>query len=79
MAKYNNNKLPPWAGIEPEGPILRPPDAAEYYGVGLSTYYQLAEAGHVPKPMKLADRARSSGVPKPFLDAVIAARVSASN
>ena len=66
----------PWTGIVAAGPILRPPEAAKYYGVGLSTYYELIKSGDVPGFIKLSFRARASGVPKAWLDAAIAARAS---
>ncbi len=59
------------------GPILRPSAAAEYFGVSISTYYELIQAGVVPPFIKLSHRARASGVPKAWLDAAIAARANA--
>lgn len=64
----------PWAEVDPVGPILRPPAAAAYYGVGLSTYYELIKTGDVPGFIKLSSRARASGVPRVWLDAAIAQR-----
>lgn len=62
----------PWNALPPTGPILRPAQAARYFGVSLSTYYELIHAGVVPPFLKLSHRARASGVPKPWLDAAIA-------
>lgn len=62
----------PWRSVVPTGPILRPAAAAEYIGVSLTTYYDQASQGLLPSPGKIAGRA--SGVPRPWLDAVIAAR-----
>lgn len=62
----------PWRSVVPTGPILRPADAAKYIGVSLTTYYDQASQGLLPSPEKIAGRA--SGVPRPWLDAVIAAR-----
>lgn len=38
----------PWKKVVPTGPVLRPAEAAAYYGVSLSTYYELIKAGEVP-------------------------------
>ena len=62
----------PWASILPTGPILRTANAADYLGLSLATFYEQAAKGRLPKPLKVGDRA--SGVPRPWLDAVIAAR-----
>ena len=73
----NNNTettATPWAHIEAVGPMFRPPEAAKYLGIGLSTYYQWAEAGSLPKFSKLSFSGRASGVPKCHLDAAIAAK-----
>lgn len=66
-----------WAHVPAAGPILRPSAAAEYFGVSISTYYELIQAGVVPPFIKLSHRARASGVPKVWLDAAIAARANA--
>ena len=68
----------PWTGVPPTGPMLRPPQAAKYYGVSVSKYYELITAGEVPAFVKLSSRARASGVPRVWLDAAIAARVAAA-
>ncbi len=65
---------PPWADTPAVGPILRPPEAATYYGVALSTYYVLVKRGEVPGFIKLSKLARASGVPQGWLDAAISAR-----
>ena len=64
--------MPPW-GTEPaRGPVLRIADAAAYYGVSISSYYEMVKTGEVPPPIKLGPRA--SGVPQCWLDAAIRAR-----
>ena len=68
----------PWKDINPTGPIFRPREAAAYYGVSLSSYYELIQAGELPQFIKLGGRARASGVPRPWLDAVIAHRATAA-
>jgi predicted DNA-binding transcriptional regulator AlpA len=70
---------PPWADVPATGPILRPDDAAKYIGLSTPHYYDQAARGVLPKPIKIGLRA--SGVPQPWLDAVIAhcaARAEAS-
>jgi predicted DNA-binding transcriptional regulator AlpA len=74
-ARLRDQAVAPWASVTPVGPILRPADAAAYFGVALSTYYALIHEGIVPPFVKLSSRARSSGVPQSWLDAAIAARV----
>lgn len=64
----------PWASIPPRGPIFRPSAAAAYVGLGLSTFYELVKLGELPPLLKLSNRARASGVPQCWLDAVIAAK-----
>lgn len=66
----------PWEGIPAKGPILRPTEAAAYYGVAISTYYALIQRGEVPGFIKLSKIARASGVPQGWLDAAIAGRAS---
>lgn len=68
----NISNTAPWNTLPPTGPILRPAEAARYFGVSLSTYYELIHAGVVPPFLKLSHRARASGVPQPWLDAAIA-------
>ena len=63
----------PWAGVAPVGPMFRPKDAATYIGVSLASFYAGAIEGLWPKPIKISLRA--SGVPRAWLDAVIADRV----
>lgn len=62
----------PWAEITPTGPILRTQKAAEYLGICVTSYYGQAALGLVPAPIKMGERA--TGVPLPWLDAVIAHR-----
>lgn len=64
----------PWEGIPPTGPILRPADAAAYLGISVPGYYEKAAKGALPAPFKLGGRA--SGVPRPWLDAVISLAAS---
>jgi predicted DNA-binding transcriptional regulator AlpA len=66
----------PWADVPITGPFLRPKNAADYIGLSLPRYYHEAAAGRLPAFVKLGGRA--SGVPQPWLDAVIQARVSAA-
>lgn len=76
METYPNIKvLKPWENIPPTGPMLRPKEAAAWLGLSLTGYYEQCRSGHVPKPIKIG--LRSTGVPKPWLDAVIAFRVTA--
>ena len=63
-----------WKSVPPKGPLLRPPQAAAYLGIAVSTYYALAKSGDLPKPVKLFQGGRSSGVPKNQLDALISDR-----
>jgi predicted DNA-binding transcriptional regulator AlpA len=63
----------PWEAVTPAGPILRPAEAAKYLGLSIQCYYLMASRGDLPSPVKIGTRA--SGVPRPWLDAVIADRV----
>lgn len=65
----------PWTEIPPTGPLLRPQQAAEYLGLSVQRFYELAAEGRVPSPFKIG--ARASGVPRPWLDACIAGLASA--
>ena len=67
---------PPWGDVPPTGPILRPATAAEYLGLSVSGYYKQAARGLVPMPITIGRRA--SGVPRPWLDSVIASRALAT-
>lgn len=58
------------------GPLLRPAVAA-YLGLSISTFYEQIKAGMLPPLVKIGSRA--SGVPKPWLDAFIAARATEIN
>lgn len=65
----------PWASIPAAGPLLRPKDAAEYLGYSKSHFYALVERGELPKPIKIGRGFNAAtGVPRPWLDAVIADR-----
>jgi excisionase family DNA binding protein len=67
--------LQPWAAIPATGPLLRPKDAAEYLGYSKSQFYALAERGELPAPIKIGrGHNGAAGVPRPWLDAIIAAR-----
>ena len=59
----------PWHGIAATGPLLRTIDAAAYLGISVPGYYEKAAKGALPSPLKIGGRA--SGVPRPWLDAVI--------
>lgn len=76
-ARTHETAARPWDDIPAKGPILRPPEAAAYYGVAISTYYLLIQRGDVPGFIKLSKHARASGVPQDWLDAAIAAHAPA--
>lgn len=65
----------PWKNIPATGPLLRPSEAARYLGYkATASYYNLAAKGLAPRPLKVGvDGAAASGIPKPWLDALIAA------
>lgn len=65
----------PWKSLPATGPLLRPAEAARYLGYKSRThYYNLVQKGLVPKPIQLGPSCTSAvGVPKPWLDAIIAA------
>jgi excisionase family DNA binding protein len=65
---------PPWADIPLRGPILRTNDAAEYLGLSVPYTYALIQRGDLPRPIKIG--ARATGIPRDWLDAVIAARAA---
>lgn len=69
-------KKAPWEGIPATGPLMRPETAAEYIGVSTSAVYRMINQGRLPPIAKLGKRA--SGIPKPWLDAVIADRLTPS-
>lgn len=66
----------PWDAIPATGPILRPAEAAAYIGLSKARYYESAAKGLLPSPILIG--ARATGVPQPWLDAVISDRVLAS-
>ncbi|SLJ88352.1 hypothetical protein SAMN06295987_101792 [Novosphingobium mathurense] len=67
----------PWAGLPATGPLLRPKAAAEYLGCSVSAYYASAARGELPAFIKMGrGHFGSVAVPRPWLDAVIAARVN---
>jgi predicted DNA-binding transcriptional regulator AlpA len=67
-------RTPPWAGIPACGPLLRTEDAARYLGLSRSYFHKLAARGDLPTPIKIGLKA--SGLPRPWLDAVISARAA---
>lgn len=70
----------PWLGIEASGPLLRPAEAAKYLGLSLSRFYAISAQGDLPKPIKIGRSASgATGVPLPWLNAVIAARAAESD
>ena len=76
----NNNQLEidvPWKGVVAAGPLLRPDEAAKYVGFSTPHYYRMVARGLLPKPIKVGERA--TGVPRPWLDAVIASWIAGSN
>jgi len=70
--------IQPWDGIPATGPLLRPKEAAAYLGYSRAHYYVLASRGDVPLPIRMGrGKVAAAAVPKPWLDAVIAARAAA--
>lgn len=66
---------PPWFDIPAAGPMLRPNAAAGYLGYSIGQYYALAAKGELPRPIKIGrGQNGASAVPRPWLDALIAAR-----
>ena len=63
----------PWDEVPATGPLLRVRVAAQYLGLSISHYYALAQRGELPNVIKIGERA--AGVPTPWLDAVVRARV----
>ena len=70
----SNLNARPWETVAPTGPILRPADAAAYLGISIPGYYEKAAKGDLPTPIKMCGR--TSGVPRPWLDSVIAHAVA---
>jgi predicted DNA-binding transcriptional regulator AlpA len=69
----------PWHDVPATGPILRYKAAAEYLGISKSAFFRLIAEGHLPQPIALTAGAypnAAKGYPRPWLDAVIAARAS---
>jgi len=74
----NNQPIRPWDGIPASGPLLTPLKAAEYISYSKKQYYVLASKGDLPYPIKIGRGYNgASGVPRPWLDAVIASRAAA--
>lgn len=71
------NTTKPWDDIPPTGPLLRPKDAAAYLGYSKAWYYALASRGDLPSPIQMGrGQGAATAVPRPWLDAVIAARAA---
>lgn len=70
--------IQPWADIPPIGPMLRPNEAARYLGITKPHLYRLANEGRLPRPFKLfgGGSNAAAGIPKPWLDAIIAEAAS---
>ena len=69
----------PWSSVPPTGPMLRPSEAAAYLGFkSRQQLYQMVRSGEVPAPIRLRKEGNASGIPRPWLDAIIAARVAES-
>ncbi|ALJ12521.1 helix-turn-helix transcriptional regulator [Sphingopyxis macrogoltabida] len=68
----------PWLGISPTGPLLRAKDAAEYVACSKAHFFTQIEKGILPPLIHIDPECRARGVPKPWLDAVIAERAAAT-
>jgi predicted DNA-binding transcriptional regulator AlpA len=69
----------PWNAVPPTGPMLRPSEAAAYLGFkSRQQLYEMVRCGEVPAPIRLRKVGNASGIPRPWLDAIIAARVAES-
>lgn len=60
----------PWDSVPATGPLLRPAKAASYLGLSETTYRRMVGEDLLPRPVRIGVRA--TGVPQPWLDAVIA-------
>ena len=70
---------PAWENVPATGPLLRCAEAAEYVGYSRQQYRTLAKQGDLPPLIKMGrNYSGASVVPKPWLDAVIAARAAES-
>lgn len=67
-----------WKRLPPSGPLVKPSRAADYLGLGLSTYYALAKQGKVPAPIKVTPGGRAAGVPQNILEAFVQSRIEES-
>lgn len=67
--------VPDWKVLSPEGPLLRPAEAAQFLSISVSSYYALAKSGTVPSPVKITPNGRASGVPKNVLEAFVRSRM----
>lgn len=65
-----------WSNAPITGPIFRPQECANYLGISISSFYELVSRGELPPLLKLTQRGRASGLPKGWLDIVIADRAS---
>lgn len=67
----------PWSSIPPTGPMLRPAEAATYLGFkSRQQLYEMVRCGEAPTPIRLRKVGTACGIPLPWLDAIIAARVA---
>ena len=65
-----------WSALPVTGPIFRPQKCADYLGISISSFYELVSRGELPPLLKLTQRGRASGLPKGWLDIVIADRAT---
>lgn len=61
-----------WSISPVAGPIYRPQECATYLGISISSFYELISRGELPPLLKLTQRGRASGLPKSWLDIVLA-------
>lgn len=66
----------PWKNCSPEGGLLRPNEIARFLGVSRTSVYRLISSGQLPKPISIGPRA--VGMPKAWLESVVAARAAAT-
>ena len=71
-----SDRMQPWLTTVVEGPLLPPAEAASYLGVSRASFYRFVEDGVLPRPILMGTRA--SGLPKSWLDSILAARAAAS-
>lgn len=68
----------PWSGIEPRGPYLRPAQAAAFCGISRCMLYAMVKAGTFPAPVRVHPAGNATVIPQPWLEAALAARMSAA-